>query len=377
VNIEKTKGEIIMPWSFTIGKIFGITFRIHVTFFLLLLFVYLAGAGQGGTEGGLLAALFVCAVFACVLIHEIGHSLIAKRFGKEAKSITLLPIGGVATLKEMPEKPGQEIAISIIGPFINLIIAGILYLLVGHWTGIRAPNLYPSSVPEFFGGLIGVNIMLALFNLTPAFPMDGGRVLRGLLALGMDYIRATSVTVFIGQVIAMLFVFYGIFFNWWLALIGFFIYMGADSEKHYVMVRSLLHQVTAADAMSTDFRRIRPDDTLAQVVEHIYHGCQDDFPIVEDSRVVGILTRNRLLEALHKNSLSTPVLKVMDQYFVSVLPSTPLYNVYQMLMARGKTAAAVLDRNQLRGMICHENLTRYLGIRAALRGIQSEAVIEE
>jgi Zn-dependent protease/predicted transcriptional regulator len=377
VNIEKTKGGTIMPWSFTIGKIFGITFKIHVTFFLLLLFVFFAGAGQGGTEGGLLAALFVCAVFACVLIHEIGHSLIARHFGKEAKSITLLPIGGVATIEEMSEKPGQEIAISIIGPFINLAIAGILYILVGRWTGIRAPNLYPSSAPEFFGGLIGVNIMLAIFNLIPAFPMDGGRVLRGLLALGMDYVRATSATVFIGQVISMLFVLYGIFFNWWLALIGFFIYMGAGAEKQQVMVRSLLHQVTAADAMTTDFRRLGPDDTLAKVVEHVYHGCQDDFPVMDGDRIAGILTRNRLLGALHENSLSTHVSEIMEHDFVSVNSHTPLDDVYQKLMSLKKTAAAVFDGDQLRGMICHENLTRYLTLRAALRGIQPEAVIEE
>ena len=190
-----------MQWSFRLGKIFGIEFRIHITFFILLVFIYLSGLSQKGSEGAMRAVLFICAVFACVLIHELGHSLIARRFGKEAKSITLLPIGGLATIEEMPEKPAQEIAMSIIGPFINLAIAGILYLFAGHWSGISAPNLYPDSARMFISGLIGVNIILAIFNLIPAFPMDGGRVLRGILALKMDYIKATSTAVFIGQAV--------------------------------------------------------------------------------------------------------------------------------------------------------------------------------
>ena len=162
-----------MQWSYDFGKIFGINFRIHVTFLLLLLFIFVSGLFQRGFEQAVRAVLFICAVFACVLIHEIGHSLIARRYGKEAKSITLLPIGGVATMEEMPEKPSQEIAMSIVGPFINLAIAAILYLFVGAWAGVGVPNLYPDSVSEFFAGLIGVNIILAIFNLIPASPMDG------------------------------------------------------------------------------------------------------------------------------------------------------------------------------------------------------------
>jgi Zn-dependent protease len=263
-----------MRWSFKLGKILGIEFRIHVTFLLLLFFIYVSGLYEGGSAHAIRGVLFISAVFACVLIHELAHSLIARRFGKEAKSITLLPIGGIATIEEIPEKPGQEIAMSIVGPFINLAIAGILYLFVGRWTGISAPNLYPDSTQAFFAGLIGVNIILAIFNLIPAFPMDGGRVLRGIFALKMDYARATSMAVSIGQGLSMLFILYGIFFNWWLALIGVFLYMGAGSEKQHVMLRSLLHQVPASEAMATDFRTLRPDESLSRALEHVYHGCR-------------------------------------------------------------------------------------------------------
>lgn len=225
-----------MRWSFDIGSLFGIRFRIHVTFLLLLLFVFASALSQDGLNRAVIAVIFICAVFVCVLIHEVGHSLIAQRFGKAVKSITLLPIGGVAALEEIPDKPGQEIAMAIIGPFINIGIAAVIYLFVRRWGGIKLPDLEPGSVKAFFVDLISVNIMLAFFNLIPAFPMDGGRVLRGILALKMNYVRATSVAVFIGQAIAALFIFLGIFYNPWLALIGLFLFIGAGSEKQQVVM---------------------------------------------------------------------------------------------------------------------------------------------
>lgn len=245
-----------MRWSLNIGKILGINFKIHVTFFFLLFFIFISVLPQGGLSKALLAVLFICAIFVCVLIHEIGHSLIARRFGKQARSITLLPIGGVAAMEEIPEKPAQEIIMSIIGPFINLAIALLLYLLVGNWTGIEVPDLYPDSLKSFLAGLIGINVMLAVFNLVPAFPMDGGRVLRAILAMKMDYVKATSAAVFIGQATAMFLIFFGIFFNWWLALIGLFLYIGAGSERHNVILRSFLHQVPVSEAMTTDFQSL-------------------------------------------------------------------------------------------------------------------------
>ncbi len=344
-----------------------------MTFLLLLFFIYFSGLSQKGPAYAIRAVLFISAVFACVLIHELGHTLIARRFGKEAKSITLLPIGGVATMEEMPEKPGQEIAMSIVGPFINLAIAGILYLFVGQWSGINAPDLYPDSARAFFGGLIGVNIVLAMFNLIPAFPMDGGRVLRGIFALKMDFGRATSLAVSIGQGLSMLFIFYGIFFNFWLALIGLFLYMGAGSEKQHVMLRSLLHQVPASEAMATDFRTLQPDEPMSRALEHVYHGCQEDFPVVGDKGgVQGILTRMGVLSAIHEKGVTPRVSDVMDRDFVSVDPSMPLEEVYRHLLSSHKTAAAVLDQGRLTGMLCLDGISRYFMIRAAMRGWEAK-----
>ncbi|MFH1672953.1 MAG: site-2 protease family protein [Pseudomonadota bacterium] len=358
-----------MQWSFKLGKIFGIDFRIHVTFLFLLLFIFFAGLSRGSPAYAMRAVLFICSVFASVLIHELGHSLIARRFGKEATSITLLPIGGIATIEEMPEKPSQEIAMSIVGPLINLAIAGILYLFVGRWSGVRVPDLYPDSAQAFFGGLIGVNIVLAVFNLIPAFPMDGGRVLRGILALKMDYNRATSLAVFIGQAVSMFFIFYGIFFNWWLALIGFFLYVGAGGEKQQVMLRSVLHQVPASEAMATDFQSLRPDEPLARALEHAYHGCQEDFPVVGDKGgLKGILTRTGILAAIHEKGVELPVSEVMDRNFFSVAPSTPLDEVYRRLLSTRKTAAAVVDGDRLKGMLCLDGIGRYFMVQTALKG---------
>jgi Zn-dependent protease/CBS domain-containing protein len=360
-----------MGWSINIGKIFGINFRIHVTFFLLLFFIFISVLPQQGFQRALFAMLFICAVFACVLIHEIGHSLIARRFGKETKSIILLPIGGVATMEEMPEKPVQEIVMSIIGPFINLAIAGILYLLIGRKVGITMPNLYPESATIFLSGLIGVNIMLAVFNLIPAFPMDGGRVLRGILATKMDYVNATSIAVFVGQAIALVFMFFGIFFNWWLALIGLFLYIGAGSEKHQVLLKSLLRQVPVSEVMTTEFHTLGPDETLRDALEHFHHGCQDDFPVIGEAGVVGVLTRHHILSSIHEKGLDVPVSEIMDRTFATVEPEMPIDDVYKKLLSSQKTAVAVVDKGSVKGMVCLDGISRYFMIKAALKGIKT------
>lgn len=365
----RRRGKKPMRWSLSLGRLFGIEFRIHLTFLVLLLLVFVAGLSQKGMEAALTGVGFICAVFACVLIHELGHSLIARRFGKEAKSITLLPIGGVSTMEEMPEKPSQEITMSVVGPFINLAIAGILYLAVGWWAGVALPDLYPGSASAFFASLIGVNIMLAVFNLIPAFPMDGGRVLRGVLALNMEYVQATSIAVSVGQAISVLFMLFGIFFNLWIALIGFFLYIGAGGEKQQVMLRSALRRIPASEAMATDICSLRPDEVLARTLEHVYHGCQEDFPVVGERGIEGILTRDRILAAIHEKGIQVPVSEVMDRSFLSFGPETPLDEVYGRLLSANKTAGAVVEGDELRGMLCLQNISRYLMIQSALRSV--------
>jgi len=332
--------------------------------------MFLAGMSQKGYEKALMSVLFICAVFACVLIHELGHSLVARHFGIQAKSITLLPIGGIAAMDEMPEKPAQEITMTLIGPFINLAIAGILYLFAGSWAGITAPNLYPVNTHDFLTGLIGVNIILAGFNLIPAFPMDGGRALRGFLAMRMSYVKATSLSVSIGQAISMVFIFYGIFFNFWLALIGIFLIIGAGSEKRHVLLSSLLRGVEVQEAMTTEFHSLKPDDLLSRVLEQAYHVCQDDFPVIGESGIQGIITRSGLLAAVHEKGLGVPVSEVMDRDYAKVNSRASLDDVYRLMLTTNKTVAAVIDGDYFSGILSLDGISRYFMIQANLRGVQ-------
>jgi len=359
-----------MKWSISAGRIFGINLRIHLTFFLLLLFVFASAYSERGFNAGVMSALFICAIFACVVIHEVGHSLIARRFGKEAKSITLLPIGGMATVEEMPKKPAQEIAVALIGPMINLVIAGVLYVLVGRETGVSIP-IYIESGRAFVSGLIGVNIMLAIFNLIPAFPMDGGRVLRAILAIKLNYVRATSLAVSIGQAISVFFIFFGLVSNWWLTLIGVFLYLGASSEKQQVILQSLLAEVPVSEAMTTEYISLRPNDLLVNALEHFHHGSQQDFPVIGDAGVEGVLTRDRILASIHTRGVDTPVSEVMDRSFIAVSPNTGLDEVYKQLMSNQKTAAVVMENGRLKGMLCLDGISRYFMIRAALKGVDT------
>ncbi|MBN2019701.1 MAG: site-2 protease family protein [Sedimentisphaerales bacterium] len=357
-----------MKWSISVGRLFGIQLRIHLTFFLLLAFIFASVFAQHGLNAAIMSALFICAIFACVIIHEVGHSLIARRFGKEPKSITLLPIGGMVEVEEMPRKPAQEIAIALVGPFINLVIAGILYLLTGPDVKVGLPTLYPDSGAAFIGQLIGINIMLAAFNLLPAFPMDGGRVLRGLLAMKLNYVRATKLAAGFGQTIAAFFVFFGLFNNWWLAIIGIFLYLGAGAESRQVVLQSLLAEVGAGEAMTTEYISLRPGDSLAAAIEHFHHGCQQDFPVIGDSGVVGILTRDRILASIHTKGLDARVDEVMDKNFAVVEANMGLDQVYRILRSGNKTAVVVMDGGRLKGIISMDGISRYFMVKAALKG---------
>jgi Zn-dependent protease len=230
-----------MKWSINAGRIFGIKLRIHLTFFLLLLYVFFSDIKAGFWQAGL-SVLFVCAIFACVVIHELSHSLVARRFGREPKSITLLPIGGVASIDLMPTKPSQEIAISIVGPATNIVIAIVLALVGGLKLAAAIEKSNLTVYQSFIADLIVANIVLAVFNLIPALPMDGGRVFRSILALKFGFLRATLWAASVGKLIAVFFIIFGYFKNPWLILIGLFIYTGADSEKRQAIYLAMLAQ---------------------------------------------------------------------------------------------------------------------------------------
>ena len=253
-----------MKWSINAGRLFGIKLRIHVTFFLLLLYVFFSDIKEGFGQAGL-SVLFVCAIFACVVIHELSHSLVARRFGREPKSITLLPIGGVAAIDMMPTKPSQEIVISIVGPATNIVIAILLALFGGMKMAVALSNNSGLTASQIFiTDLIAANIVLAVFNLIPALPMDGGRVFRSILALKFGFLRATLWAVTIGKVIALLFIVLGFRYNPWLALIGLFIFSGANSEKQQAIYLTMLAQRPPDLTIPSEYINLNQDDRITR-----------------------------------------------------------------------------------------------------------------
>lgn len=228
-----------MDGSLKLGKVSGIAIKIHWTFLILLLFVAGAELSRGGSTADVLFSLgFVLAIFLCVVLHEYGHALTARHYGVTTDKITLLPIGGVANIKKMPKKPKQELIIALAGPLVNVVIAGILALFLPLQELTQKENMGLTEAPtaeNFFLLLLSINIILVLFNAIPAFPMDGGRVLRALLAMRMPRLKATKVAARIGQFFSVLFIIFGFFYNFWLVLIGVFVYLGAGAE--YKMVK--------------------------------------------------------------------------------------------------------------------------------------------
>src|SRR6476620_6253896 len=289
-----------MRWSFKFARVAGIDVRVHATFFLLLAWLGAIYGREGGWPAALSGILFVCLVFTCVVLHELGHALAARRYGIQTPDITLLPIGGVARLQRMPDKPAQELVVALAGPAVNVVIAAILFALLGHLTDpADAAHLEDPRI-GMLSRLAWVNVSLVVFNLIPAFPMDGGRVLRALLAMKLSYGRATQIAASIGQGLAFLFGFVGLLYNPLLIFIAVFLYMGAAAEANYAQLKDATAGLHVAEAMTTDFIALPPNAPLVQAVEVLRRTRQAEFPVVGPSgELRGILTRDDLIRGLH------------------------------------------------------------------------------
>jgi len=291
-----------MRWSWKIGRLVGIDVYVHATFLLLVGFIFVATWVEShNVARTLFAVFFVLVIFGCIVLHELGHALTARRFGIRTRDIVLLPIGGVARLERMPEDPNQELLVALAGPAVNVLIAlGLFAALaaLGRIPTLRQAATISWTGHDFLPSLMAVNVWLVLFNLIPAFPMDGGRVLRALLAKRMDYTDATQAAAHIGQGIAFVFGFLGLFFDPFLLFIALFVWMGASGEAGMVQMRTSLGGIPVQQVMYRDIRTLQPDDTLATAVEQILSGWQQDFPVVYGSRVLGVLTREDLVRAI-------------------------------------------------------------------------------
>ena len=270
-----------MGWSLNLGTIAGTTVRVHFTFLLLLVWIWLTHYQIGGTPAAWQGVAFIIAVFACVVLHEFGHIAAARYFGISTPDITLFPIGGVARLERMPEEPGQEFVIAVAGPLVNVAIAALIFVLLGGPAGVEQMAGIEDPRMSFLARLAGVNVFLVLFNMIPAFPMDGGRILRAALAARLSWSRATQIAATIGQGLAFVFGFVGLFYNPLLIFIGIFVYLAAAAEAQNAQIREVATSVLVADVMITEFARLERSATLDQAIEMLLATTQHEFPVVE------------------------------------------------------------------------------------------------
>lgn len=357
-----------MKWSLKIGEYRGIPVKIHATFVLIILWVALSHWMQGeGLSATIAGIIFVLALFACVVLHEFGHALMAQKYNIKTRDITLLPIGGVARLERMPDDPKQELRVAIAGPLVNVVIAVALFFWLQLTASMEPISKLTMTSGSFLERLMVVNIFLVLFNLLPAFPMDGGRVLRAVLAMKMDYSRATHFAANVGQAMALLFGFLGFFTNPFLIFIALFVWIGAAQEASMVTVRSAFDGIPVSSAMLTDFQVLYPGDSLSRAIQLILAGSQQDFPVVKDGNVLGILTRDKLMRALAEHGQNFPVSEVMMKDFEKVESSEMLQSAMTRLQNCDCRTMPVVRKGNLIGLLNMENIGEFMMIHSALK----------
>lgn len=365
-----------MKWSWKIGKLAGIDTYVHVTFLLLLAWVgashWLAGRSLEAAASGV---AFISALFGCVLLHELGHALAARRYGIATRDITLLPIGGLARLERMPEKPMQELVVALAGPAVNVAIAAVLFVWLTATHGWAPIAQLDVAVGPFLERLMIANVWLVLFNLIPAFPMDGGRVLRAVLASRMEYVRATQIAATVGQALAFVLGFIGLFSNPMLVFVALFVWIGASQEASATQMKAAMSGTPIRAAMITDFRQLAPGDTLDTAVRLILDGSQQDFPVVDRGRVAGILTRGDLLAALAEFGRDYSVAAAMRTDFLTADSADMLEVAFQRLQDCDCHTMPVIHEDRLAGLVTVENLGEYFLIQAAMEKRGDGAVL--
>ncbi len=365
-----------MRWSWRIGRFAGIDLYVHATFFLLILWVvvlhWLEGRSLQAVASGV---IFILALFACVVLHEFGHALTARHYGIPTKDITLLPIGGVSRFERMPDKPWQEFWVAVAGPLVNVAIAAAIYLALFLTSGFKPVTGLSITGGPFFERMLVANLALAIFNIIPAFPMDGGRVLRALLATRMDHVRATQAAAAVGQGLALVFGLIGLFRDPFLVFIAFFVWIGAAHEAHSVQIKEAFSGIPIRAAMQTRFGTLTTNQTLGDAVKMMLEGSQHDFPVMWGDRVMGILTRSNLVAGLVQHGTEQLVTTVMQREFDTAESNEMLEAVLQRLAASPSRVMPVLQDGSLVGLVTTDNLGEYLMIQNALqrRKIASDA----
>jgi Zn-dependent protease len=368
-------------WSIPVGRLFGIEIRIHLTFLFLLVFVWSTEAATQDANAAMRGLGLVGIIFGSVILHELGHALVARGSGIPAKSIILLPIGGITMLDEAQAIPDplnawkRDIRIAVAGPLLNFAIAGIsaivLLTVIPGFSLTARPLLHSSALLR---SLVWANVYLGLFNLLPAYPMDGGRALRALFSRRMELVQATQRAVRIGHVFSILFMMVGILMgNWWLVMIGLFLFFGAQLEERSAVFQSVLQSVRLEEVMLTDFATLSPADTLEDALEKAVHTLQDDFPVVRGSDMVGVISRQKILEALRAEG-NGYVQAVMNRIFEVAARQESLASAFRKLSARNLSIIPVVDDQHLIGIVTLQNLMHSMALLAESRKLRREAL---
>ncbi|MDP3244985.1 MAG: site-2 protease family protein [bacterium] len=357
-----------MKWSLKLGRLLGINVYLHLTFLLLLGFL---GFTYWRTTQNAVATLqgvaFIVALFGCVVLHELGHALMARRYGIQTRDITLLPIGGIARLEKMPEQPMQEFWVAVAGPAVNGVIASILFVGLVVTGGLSPGEVISVTSGSFWQRLMVLNIILVAFNLLPAFPMDGGRVLRALLSTRVGRRRATAIAANVGQGLAILFVMVGFLYNPFLIFIGIFVYLGAQAEAGSVAMQSALEGLRVRDAMMTRFRTLAAQDPLAKAVPELLAGSQQHIPVLEKENPIGILRRTDLVKALSEGRREAVVTEAMCHDCETVDHAAPLKEAVEVMHARQCATMPVVAGGRMVGLLTLENISEMIMVNAAMK----------
>jgi Zn-dependent protease/predicted transcriptional regulator len=368
-------------WSIPIGRLFGIEIRIHLTFLFLLVFVWSTEAATQDASTAPRVFALVGIIFGSVVLHELGHALVSRGSGIPAKGIILLPIGGITILDEANVIPDpvngwkRDIRVAVAGPLVNLFIAGVASLIllsaIPGFSLATRPLLNPSTLLR---SIVWANLYLGLFNLLPAYPMDGGRVLRAIFSRRVDIVHATQRAVRIGHVFSIMFMMVGFLLgNWWLAMIGLFLFLGAQLEERSAVFQSVLQSVRLEEVMLTDFATLSPADTLEDALEKAVHTLQDDFPVVRGSDMVGVISRQKILEALRAEG-NGYVQAVMNRIFDVAAKQESLASAFRKLSARNLSIIPVVDEQHLVGIVTLQNLMHSMSLLAESRKLRREAL---
>jgi len=346
-----------MNYSLKIFSVFGIPIELHISFLLLMLAIYFVALFNLIPGVSLTIAVLITLLFVAVVIHELTHCYVAVGYGVEIERVVLLPIGGVSQMKELPKDPHQELRIAVVGPLSNLVIAGVLYpfyLYFGHALSTDLNFLLYYTIL--------LNLLLGLFNLLPAFPMDGGRVLRAYLAERMNFIRATKLAASIGKQLAIIMAIIGIFINPFLILIAIFVYLGADQEYNVVMTNTLLEGIHVKDIMSNEVKTVNPSDTVDSVLKLMFQHKHMGYPVIQDGELKGIITFHDISK-LPEDQRDRTVEEFMTNKVVVTDPSEEVASTLEKLTNNGIGRLPVLENGQLVGIISKTDVMKALEMK--------------